>query len=110
MDEVKILGNNETASNEAKKAVVAEKEEQKEAGRTVEGPTVGITQDGYLFIKVHLSEGYLGLQGFIRECHDWLEHNHKDSFKNVRKAEAAKKEKKLIKPGGRFNLGLFKGK
>lgn len=80
-------------------------EKQKEAGREVAGPTVGFDQEGYFFVKIHMTYSYLAMLGFLDEAREWLMLRHKGSSRNQFKEDEAKQ---LIKPKGFRGFNLFK--
>jgi hypothetical protein len=104
MDEVKKNG--EGPENEVPQAPNDGTQEQKETRRAVEGPGFGIDEEGYFFVKAHMSFPYALLQGVLHEASEFLQENHPNSMKaRVKRAE----EKKIIQPKPGFRgFNIFK--
>jgi hypothetical protein len=77
--------------------------EQEKKGSQIPGPIVGIDEEGYFFVKIHMSYSYLAMIGFLEEAREWLMLRHKGSARNK-----FKDEEKIIKPKGFRGFNIFK--
>ena len=56
----------------------------------IENPSIGITPDGYVVFKIHLSKGMFFVVGYLSECQLWarnyfkqIEQHHKETQKII---------------------------